>query len=47
MKNILIILLAISVGGVGAVLTRGTAEKAGPVPSNGKILSGDSSSEIS
>ena len=40
MRNILIILLAISVRGVGAVLTRGTAEKAGPVPSNGKIWSG-------
>ncbi len=40
MKTIWIILLAVAVGGVGAVLSKGTGEKPGPVPSNGKIISG-------
>ena len=40
MKSISVILLAIAVGGVGAVLSRGTGEKPGPTESNGKIVSG-------
>ena len=40
MKNLLIVLLAIAAGGVGAVLSKGTGKAAGPVPTNGKIISG-------
>ncbi len=39
-KNLWVVLLAIAVGGVGAVLSKGTGDKAGPTPSNGKIISG-------
>ncbi len=40
MRSLWVISLAIIVGGVGAVLSKGTSEKAGPVPSNGKIVFG-------
>ena len=39
-KSLWIVLAALAVGGVGAVLSKGTRGVAGPVPSNGKIISG-------
>ncbi len=40
LKNLWIVLVALAVAGVGSVLSKGTGEVAGPVPSNGKIISG-------